>query len=182
MATSKNTPARTSQAPRPRATGEVVTASIAIDGVPTRAQVADAIRNHSKLYFDGAPQAGSILPSILENATTPEELFSSGELQKVEDHYGEELKILSVDGVMNSDFKESLGIYLIVTAVTPDGEVLHLPVGHQSGLAVLAGLYEMDALPWVVIFERSTKATENGFYPINTLSAQPTTTASGVTF
>ncbi len=182
MATSKAV-ARTSQAPRkapPR--GEMVTASIAIDTIPTRQQVADAIRNHSKLYFDGDEAEGSMLPALLENAQRPEDLFSASSLDKLEDHFGEELKILSVDAVRNSDFKDSLGVYLIVTAVSVEGEILHLPVGHSSGLAVLSGLYEMDAFPWVIVFERSEKPTKTGFYPINTTSAQPYEVAGGGTF
>jgi hypothetical protein len=144
--------------------------------------VADAIREHSKLYYDGPEDEGSMLPTMLENAQKPEDLFSADKLDKVEEHYGEELKILSVDGVRNSDFEGSLGIYLVVSAVTVDGEILHLPVGHQSGIAVLAGLHEMNAFPWVLVFERSEKATKSGFFPINTVSAQPFEVPGGGTF
>ena len=171
MATSKAV-ARTSQTPRKKA-GDVVVASYSVDDIPTKAQVIEALASGSKLYFAGDENATSILPGILANAENPLDLFAAGELDAVKNHLGEELTILSVDGVRNSDFEEGLGIYLIVTAATPDGEEIRLAVGSTDGVAKLAALHEMGAFPWKVAFEQSTKPTKNGFFPINLVSRQP---------
>lgn len=172
MATSKAV-AKTSQAPRRPARTEVVVASFPIEDVPTKAQVIEAIASGSKLYFDGDETTGSILPGILANAENPLDVFAVGELEKVEDHYGEVLTILSIDGVRNSDFEGGLGIYLVVSAATVEGEVIRLAVGQMDPVAKLAALNEMNAFPWKVAFEQSEKATKGGFHPVNLVSRQP---------
>ena len=170
MATSK-VPARTSQAPR--AKGEVVVASYTIDDIPTKSQVIEAIASGSKLYFDGDENGSSILPGILAGAENPIDVFAAGELEAVKNHLGEELTIFSVDSVRNSDFDEGLGVYLIVTADTTDGEEIRLAVGSTDGIGKLVALHEMKAFPWKVAFEQASKATKNGFFPINMVSKQP---------
>ncbi len=171
MATSK-TPARTSQTPR-KPSQNVVVASYAIEDIPTKAQVIEAIAAGEKLYFDGEENTNSILPGILAGAENPLDLFAAGELEKVKDHLGEELTILSVDAVRNSDFEEGIGVYLVVSAATNDGEVIRLAVGTTDGVAKLAAMHEMGAFPWKVVFEQSTKKTKAGFLPVNMLSRQP---------
>lgn len=163
-------------APAPKrktGTAPAVVASFAIEDVPTRAQVIDAIASGSKLYFDGDENANSILPGILATAENPLDVFAAGELEKVEDHYGEILTILSVDAVRNSDFEGGLGIYLVVSAATIEGEVIRLGVGSTDAIGKLVALHEMGAFPWQVSFERSQKATKAGFYPVNLVSRQP---------
>jgi hypothetical protein len=152
---------------------EVTAVSYAIDDIPTSQQVLDAIETDSKLYFDGDESTTSILPGILGAAEKPIDVFGSGELEKVEDHFGETLNILSLDGVRNSDFEGGLGVYLIVTASTIDGEIIRLGVGNTDAVAKLVKLNEMGAFPWAVSFDLSTKATKRGFFPINLNSRQP---------
>lgn len=173
MRTALANPEQPKRAVAKKKTGEVITASYAVDDIPTAEQVGQALATGSKLYFDGDETTGSILPGILANAESPIDLFDEGTLEAVENHLGETLNILSVDGVRNSDFEGGLGVYLIVTANTIDGEILRLSVGVVDGVAKLSAIHHMGGFPWAVSFERSTKATKSGFYPINMKSRQP---------
>ena len=175
MAT-RNTPAKSgTRKPAPRASTSVaLAATFTVDTVPTRAQVVDAIASGSKLYFDGDESgASTILPGILSSADSPLDVFATGELEKVEDHYGEILTVLSIDGVRNSDFEGGLGIYLVVSAATIEGEVIRLGVGSTDAVGKLVTLNELGAFPWKVSFERATKATKAGFFPVNLVNRQP---------
>ena len=167
MATRSTTPAKRASTPA------VVTASLAIEAVPTKAQVIEALASGSKLYFDGDENTDSILPGILASAESPLDVFAVGELEKVEDHYGEVLTALSIDAVRNSDFEGGLGVYLVVSFATVEGEVIRMAVGQTDPLAKLAALNDMGAFPWKVSFEVSEKATKAGLHPVNLVSRQP---------
>ena len=167
----RNTPAVSH--PRSKAPA-VVAATFSVDTIPTRSQVIDAIASGSKLYFDGDESGtNTILPGILSAAESPLDVFAGGELEKVEDHYGEILTVLSIDGVRNSDFEGGLGIYLIVSAATIEGEVIRLGVGSTDAIGKLVALNDLGAFPWKISFERSTKATKAGFFPVNLVNRQP---------
>lgn len=154
-------------------TPEVVDVAIEVAGIPTTQEVVAALTTGSKLYVAGDDTATSILPGILAGAEKAVDVFGGGELEKLEDHLGEKLTVLSVDGARNSDFEGGLGIYLIVSAADPNGEVIQLSVGTQDGVGKLVKLHELHAFPWTVRFERATKATKGGFYPINMVNAEP---------
>ncbi len=165
--------ARTTAAPARRAkTSEVVEVAEVIYDVPTINQVKEAIQNRSKLFFDGDESGDSILIGTLAKAKDGFDLFAESELEKVEDHLGETLTITAVNAVRNSEFEGGLGVYLIVTAVDVDGGEFRLAVGQTDPIAKIVSLSEMGQLPWAVCFERSSKPTRAGFYPINLLSRQ----------
>jgi hypothetical protein len=161
-------------------TGDVVEeAAITIYDIPSSELVVQALNDHTKLFFDGDTSGDSFLASVIDGAQSADDLFAESELDAVENHLGETLTIQSVDGVRNSDFEGGLGVYLIVTATTLDGELLRLAVGQGDPLAKIVKLHELDALPYPVAFERSEKPTKRGFYPINLLGRK---TKSGGTF
>ena len=171
MATRK-TPAKVST--RKPSTTVALAATYTIDAVPSKSQVIDAIASGSKLFFEGDESgASTILPGILSAADNPLDVFAGGELEKVEDHYGEILTVLSIDGVRNSDFEGGLGIYLVVSAATIEGEVIRMGVGSTDAIGKLVTLNDLGAFPWKVSFERATKATKAGFFPVNLVNRQP---------
>lgn len=179
MATSKRggtrVPARTSQAPRraPAPKPEVVEeAALVIFATPTIAQVQAAIASRTRLFFDGDAGSESILAGVLGKATDGFDLFAESTLEKVEDHLGELLTVTSIDAVRNSDYEGGLGVYLICTFVSADGEEIRMAIGQTDPLAKIVALAELGQLPWAVEFARSERATKGGFYPINLLSRQ----------
>lgn len=149
-------------------------ASLVLYDIPTSAQVAEAIRSGSKLFVEGESDGSSILVDTLDNATTGEDVFAENELLSVKEHYGETFVVQRIVSVRNSDFDEAggLGIYLIVEATTVNGELVKLAVGAKDPIGKLVKLHELGAFPWAVVFERSTKATKAGFYPVNMFSRQ----------
>lgn len=163
------------KAARPKATAAkrspvVVDAATTIYDIPSSELVADALNSHSKLYFDGDVSGDSFLADTIAGAESGADLFAESELGKVEDHLGETLIINAVEAVRNSEFEGGIGVYLIVEALTLDGEAIKLAVGQSDPLAKIVKLHELGELPWPVAFERSKKATKAGFYPINLLS------------
>lgn len=152
-------------------TGDVVEeAAITIYDIPTSELVVTALNEHTKLYFDGDVSGDSYLADTISAAESGDDLFAASELEKVDDYLGDTLTIQQIVGVRNSDFEGGLGVYLIVEATTLDGELLRLAVGQSDPLAKIVKLHELGALPFPVAFERSSKATKSGFYPINLLS------------
>jgi hypothetical protein len=171
MVAKKTTGAR--KAP-PRNRQAVEVASRLIEGVPSGALIAQAISLGEKLYVDtDSEESGpSIIPALIANAQKPEDLFGGSDLEKVENHYGETLRVLGINGVNNSDFKDGLGIYLVLTVATTDGETFALGVGSADAVAKLCALNDMDAFPYDVAFVLSEKPTKRGFYPVNMVSRQ----------
>lgn len=166
--------ATTTQEPRlPGVAPEPVEGAVVIYDLPTVAEVRDAIKHRTKLFYDGETDSESILAQTLGKASTPDALFAESELGKVEDHLGETLTITELAGVRNSSFEGGLGVYLIAVAITQDGEELRLAVGQSDPVGKLIALHEMGALPFAVAFERSERPTRSGFYPINLLDRQP---------
>ena len=153
-----------------RAMAKPIDAAISIYEIPSSEMVVEALTNRQKLYFDGDVSGDSYLADTINNAESGDDLFAASELDAVEDHLDETLTIRSIVGVRNSDFEGGLGVYLIVEAVTLDGEALRLAVGQSDPLAKIVKLHELEQLPWPVAFERSKKPTKSGFYPINLLS------------
>lgn len=135
--------------------------------IPTVAEVSAAIKGGYKLAVEDS-EGASILPSILDNASSPDQLFLTPELEKTKEHLDETLTIFSVDGCNNSDFDEGkLGIYLVVTVANEEGEVFRMAVGTEQPLGLILALREMDAFPWRVAFVLADKKTKRGFTPVN---------------
>lgn len=171
LATTKRSPA---QAPAIIEEGEYV-----ISGVPSLAQVKQVLESGSKFYLDdtSSGDTGSFLASTLGRADTPEGLFAESELLSTKDHLGEVFIIEGIDAVRPSDYDEpgSLGVYLVVSAIDSDGELVKLSVGSKDAFAKIIALSEMGSLPWRVSFEKAEKATKRGFFPINLVNRQATT-------
>lgn len=150
---------------------EPVDAAISITELPSIELVAECIANRTKLYFDGEGREGSVLADTLNRAKTGSDLFAESELVKMADHLGETLTVLSIDGVNNSDEgNDGLGVWLVVSMSTQDGELIKMAVGAADAFAKIIALNEFGELPFPVAFERSTKKTRSGFYPINCVS------------
>ena len=166
LATTKKAPPR---APK----GEVVQADYVVTGVPTLSEFTQAVSEGVKIMFEGSEQTDNFLADTLSNANTTVDLFGgASELLKVEEVLGTVLTLTGIDAVRNSDFADGMGIYLIVSAVSPDGEEVKLAVGNKSGIGVILGINETNDFPWQVSFERASKATKNGFFPINIVNRQ----------
>ena len=174
MATPKRGTGLAKSPARPRTPAIVEEAATVITTLPTVADIAAAVKGRYKLFYDGPEDGGSILANAITSATSGADLFAASELEKVNDHLGETLVIQSLDAVRNSDFEEAggLGIYLIVTATDVDGVLMRLGVGSADAVGKIVALAELDSLPWAVAFERSTKATRAGYFPINLVSRQ----------
>lgn len=167
---------QTTKAPAKRATssGVIEEASYVISSIPTVAEFTQALREGGKLFVDeDATETGSFLAEALDRAESGADVFSAGgELLHVKEHLGEVFTILGIDAVRNSDFEGGVGVYLIVSAIDSEGELVKLDVGQTDPMGRLLKLYELNAFPWRVAFEKSEKATKGGFFPINLVSRQ----------
>ncbi len=155
--------------------------TLAVTGLPSLAMVKQALATGSRIWVE-ASEGESVLLAELEHfaeTRSTDDLFTEGGLEKVKDHLGETLVIEAIEGVNNSDFAEGLGIYLVVRAVTADGEVIRLGVGAKNPVAKIIALAEDAKLPFAVAFEQSDKPTKDGYYPLHLRSRQD---ASGVVF
>lgn len=114
---------------------------------------------------------GASLEDATTNASTLEELEA---LQRppvsTEDVFGHLLEIQDVK-VLPSEHAGQQGspnCYAVVQAWDLDTETsVKVTVGGRSALMGLYKLLELGALPYMVEFNKSEKATRNGFYPIN---------------
>jgi hypothetical protein len=158
----------------PRSTSKEITqADYVVTDVPTLAQFTEAVQEGVKLVYEGSEQTDNFLADTLTSATSTADLFGgASELLKVEEVLGTVLTLTGIDAVRNSDFEDGMGIYLIVSAVDPEGEAVKLAVGNKSGIGVILGIHENDDFPWKVSFERSSKPTKRGFFPINIVNRQ----------
>ena len=178
MATS-NKLATTKAVPRRAPAVVVEQGELVITGIPSVEQVKEALTSGSKFYLDddGSAETGSFLNSVLERAATPEALFAESELVNLKEHLGEAFVLQGIDAIRPSDFVEEggLGVYLIVSAVDSEGELVKLAVGARDPFAKIVALHQMDAFPWRVSFEKAEKATKRGYFPINLVNRQATT-------
>jgi hypothetical protein len=159
--------------------GAVATqADLVIIDIPTIAEVTDAIEQGYKLHFDGETQ-DNVLLSTLKGASSRADLAaaSSGGLLKMIDHLGEKIRVTGIDGVNNADPGNdgagTLGVYLVASIVTRDGEVAKMAVGAKQPFAYIVALNEWGELPCDLSFEKATKPTKNGFFPINAIVYDP---------
>lgn len=158
--------------PAPR---EIAEADLQVEGpYPSSKEIATAVRSGVKLFIESEGAGGSILADSLE-AVSVESLFATGELVKMKDHLDEDVRVTRIVGANPSDFSEEggLGVYLVVEAVLDTGEVVNMALGAANPMGVVVRLAELDALPRTVRFEKAKKATRGGFYPINTVDAEP---------
>ena len=172
---------QTTKAPAKRATsvafsesGVIEEASYVISSIPTVAEFTQALRGGGKLFVDeDATETGSFLAEALDRAESGADVFSAGGgLLHVKEHLGEVFTILGIDAVRNSDFEGGVGVYLIVSAIDSEGELVKLDIGQTDPMGKLLKLHELNAFPWRVTFEKSEKATKGGFFPINLVSRQ----------
>ena len=150
-------------------------AAYVIEGIPTVEQFTTALKENAKLYVEGEGETGSFLAETIERAETGQDVFGGGgELLKVKEHLGEVFNVLGIDAVRNSDFNEEggMGVYLIISAVDANGELVKIGVGQTDPMGKLVKLNELEAFPWRVSFETSKKETRRGFKPINLVSCQ----------
>jgi len=176
MATTKAL-ATTKRAPTKAAPAVIEEGEYVISGVPSLAQVKEVLESGSKFYLDDtSSDTGSFLASTLA-ADTPEGLFAESELLSTKDHLGEVFVIEGIDAVRPSDYDEpgGLGVYLVVSAIDSDGELVKLSVGSKDAFAKIVALSEMGSLPWRVSFEKAEKATKRGFFPINLVNRHAST-------
>ena len=171
--TKKAAPHKTAVAKKP--SGTIAQADYTITDLPSVSQIVEALTEGSKLFYDGetSTQGESMLLDRLTKGSV-RDMFDEASLEKIKDHFGEKLIVTSVDGVRNSEFDDGggLGVYLIISAVDPEGEVLKMAVGTSDGIGFISRLNEEGELPWAVSFEKATKATRSGYFPVNCVSRQ----------
>lgn len=163
--------------PRPSDSPAVVTASTVVEGIPSSELVISAISIGGKLFYEGDDEGVNVLASTLSGVTSREELLaatSASELDKVTDHLDEDLVLLGIDGIRNSDYTEEggLGVYYVVSATGRGGSRLKLAVGQADPFAKITVCHEVGGFPWRVRFTRSTKPTRRGFYPVNLINRE----------
>ena len=155
----------------------ITEADLDISGIPTLEEVSGAIQGGYKLHVDSDGQGDSVLLGALKNAKSKADLaaISSGDLEKMADHLGEWLTVTAIDGVNNADPGNdgpgTLGVYLVVSATTPDGEAIKMAIGAKQPFSYLVALNEWGELPARVMFEKAKRATKAGFFPINCVVA-----------
>ncbi len=157
-------------------------AVLAFSGLPRLEIIKQALATGSRLWVEEGVDGASVLLGELNRfaaSQATDDLFSEGGLEKVGDHFGETLLLEAIEGVNNSDFEGGIGIYLVVRAVTSDGEVIRLGVGAANPVAKIIALSEAGRLPFAAAFEKSDKPSNAGYYPIHLRSRQD---ASGVVF
>lgn len=170
LATRAATPARKSGA-------TIVQAAVDITELPSTEMVIEAIREGTQFHFAGENDGSSVLASTLERfvnkgeSASLSDLAESSELDATKDHLDEWLTILSIDGINNADPANAgpgtLGVYLVVSYATRDGEIRKMAVGAKSPFGYIVALNEADLLPAVIRFVKAERPTKSGFYPIN---------------
>ena len=132
---------QTTKAPAKRATssGVIEEASYVISSIPTVAEFTQALRGGGKLFVDeDATETGSFLAEALDRAESGADVFSAGGgLLHVKEHLGEVFTILGIDAVRNSDFEGGVGVYLIVSAIDSEGELVKLDIGQTDPMGKL---------------------------------------------
>lgn len=142
---------------------------LVLSGIPTSAEILYAVENGQAIYIENEATEADILGRIAK-ATSIEEIFGgSGELKSPTSVLGTSLRVISVDGIRQSDPDKAggLGVYLVITVVDPDGESFSMAVGSGDAIVKLLRLRELGALPRWVAFVESEKLTKNGRRPIN---------------
>lgn len=159
-----------SSTPARRPSQEITQADIVLDAIPTIEQVITALEEKAKFFVEESEEGAgeSMLLSKLRNAKNADDLAKETDLESISDRLGEPLLIQTVDAVRNSDFKEStFGVYLVVTAVSEDGELVKLGVGSSEPFSYIVAWREMGELPRWCQFDKAEKATRGGFFPVN---------------
>lgn len=144
------------------ASGEIVLSGTTF---PTATQVANALATGTKFFVDSETGGGSELAARVANAETAADVFGESELTNMTDVLGTTFK-MDVVGIRGSEF-EGLGFFLIVECVDGNGEVKTVAVGATDPITKLLKLKELGALPRSLAFEKSTKPTKSGYYPVN---------------
>lgn len=145
-------------------------AEIVLEAIPTIDQVVQALEERSKFFVAESDEGAgeSMLLSKLRNARGADDLNTESELSSVTDMLGQNLLIQSVDAVRNSEFKEStFGVYLVVTAINEDGELVKLGVGAAEPFATIVAWREWGNLPRWIRFDKAEEKTKGGFFPVN---------------
>lgn len=153
----------------PASAGAPVITDMVISNIPTTAEIDYAVRAGIKLSIQDNAAGESAIVSRVAGATSADDVFGGGELVSIKDVLGTALKVEAIESVRPSDFasETGLGVYLVVRTVDIDGEARTLAVGSTDAIVKLVKLNELGALPRWVAFEQSTKATKNGYYPVN---------------
>lgn len=146
-----------------------VSTELVISNLPSTADIDHAIRHGLKLSIDNEGVGEAAIVARVANATSVEDVFGGGSLTAINDILGTSLRIDAIESVRPSDYasESGLGIYLVVKAVDVDGEVHTLAVGSTDAIVKLVKLAELGALPRWVAFEKATKATKSGYFPVN---------------
>lgn len=157
-------------------TVDLVSTSSGVGILPASA-IRDAVKNGTKLRvnLDNADIAAAMLDRKL-SATTIEELDSSGELDDIDDIYGQAVQVNGV-GFRNSDEAYasgagSLGVYVVLSVVTLAGEMLTVATGAVDVVVTACKIAELDKLGTWWIIAKSERETAAGYKPVNMTPAK----------
>jgi hypothetical protein len=154
-------------------TPAIINAEIVVSGLPTSDQVRFAVGSGAKLFIE-TPASEIDIVNRVTNASRAEDVFGGSELTSTKEILGTPIKVLEIESIRPSEFRDSggLGAYLVVRACDPDGQILSVAVGSVDGIIKLLRLHELGALPRWVAFDKSTRPTKSGHWPINLIDKQ----------
>jgi hypothetical protein len=139
------------------------------------ADIRYALNNGIRLYVNESEGTEEeFLLRQLDRGGDESSILGETALTKLEDLLGSVVKVTAYHGMRNSTFEGSrLGVFVIFELTDRDGTTYTTSAGSADIVLKVTQLREADAIPtkgWVV-FERSEKATKNGYYPINMKAA-----------
>jgi hypothetical protein len=158
---------------------DVVGDAIVVPGeLPTADLIVLAVANHLKLKIENDVSEADVLARYASAGSGADLFKPLGKLTLPKENLGTTFSLQKILGARNSDFDNDdsgsgVGVYLIVEAASPDGEVVALAIGSNDGMTKVLRLAEIGALPWAVAFEQADKKTPRGFFPINMVDRQP---------
>lgn len=141
--------------------GTLPAPKLAADPAAIRAQFAEMAKG-----IPDAPEDGGlgIVAQIME-AGSVDSLDDPWRTRDMEKLAGERITVYDLHK-LPSDFKDGLGVYLVVHAVRAEtGEDVTVTTGSVSVVAQLVRAWAMGALPITVIPRIADRPSRNGYYP-----------------
>jgi len=142
----------------------VITPGRAVTGRPTADIIAQAAQLVSVIPLGGEDASWSIVDQIM-HAQSPadmEKIWSSGSFS---DWLGRSIIVTDIHRG-ESDFKDGLGFFLILSCVDADtGEEFTVTTGSLNVVVQLAWAYTNMSLPFSCTPRQSDRPTADGYYP-----------------
>ena len=138
-----------------------------------------AIANGLRLFVDEeGMDEDTFLLRQLDKSGDEAAILAEGALTPLEAILNVPVRLVEYHGMRNSSYQESkLGVFVVIDVADADGTTYTIAGGSADVIVKVVQLAEAGSIPskgWIV-FEKATKPTAAGFYPVNMKAAQDPT-------